>query len=107
MAAPSDTAPTHTASPRSNPTARTHEVINQAPPLVGHDVADDQVLLEGVEREGAAWCLDDLHRIGRRAGSEEAQRWGHEANRQEPVLRTHDRYGNRVDEVDFQPRTTH
>ncbi|MEU6661958.1 acyl-CoA dehydrogenase family protein [Streptomyces sp. NPDC046821] len=87
----------------SNPTAVTHEVTNQAPPLTGHDAADDPVLLEGVRREGAAWCLDDLHRIGRRAAGEEVQRWADEANRYEPVLRTHDRYGNRVDEVDFHP----
>ncbi|WUD72663.1 acyl-CoA dehydrogenase family protein [Streptomyces sp. NBC_00510] len=91
------------AAPRSNPTARTHEVTNQAPPLVGHDVADDDVLLEGVRREGAGWYVDDLHRLGRLAGSEQVQRWAEEANRYEPVLRTHDRYGNRVDEVDFHP----
>ncbi|MDV9187703.1 acyl-CoA dehydrogenase family protein [Streptomyces sp. SR27] len=88
---------------RSNPTAHTHDVTNQVPPLVGHDIADDPVLLEGVRREGAEWYLDDLHRIGRRAGSEEVQRWAEEANRHEPELRTHDRYGNRVDEVDFHP----
>ncbi|MGW7465668.1 acyl-CoA dehydrogenase family protein [Streptomyces xantholiticus] len=90
------------ASPRSNP-ARTHEVTNQAPPLVGHDVADDAVLLEGVEREGAGWYVADLHRVGRLAGSEEVRRWAEEANRCEPLLRTHDRYGNRIDEVEFHP----
>ncbi|MEG3631200.1 acyl-CoA dehydrogenase family protein [Streptomyces poriticola] len=89
--------------PRSNPTAVTHEVTNQPPPLTGHDVADDPVLIEGVRREGAEWYLDDLHRVGRRAGDEEVQRWADEANRFEPVLRTHDRYGRRVDEVDFHP----
>ncbi|MFI6878830.1 acyl-CoA dehydrogenase family protein [Streptomyces sp. NPDC050400] len=87
----------------SNPTAVTHQVTNQAPPLTGHDVADDPVLLAGVRREGAEWCLDDLHRIGRRAGSEEVQRWAEQANTYEPVLRSHDRYGNRIDEVDFHP----
>ena len=85
------------------PTTATHEVINQVPPLVGHDVADDPVLLSGLEREGAGWHAVDLHRIGRLAGSEEAQRWGDEANRVEPVLRTHDRYGHRIDEVEFHP----
>jgi putative acyl-CoA dehydrogenase len=84
-------------------TAPTHEVTNQAPPLVGHDVAADPVLLAGVEREGAGWHVEDLHRIGRLAGSEEAQRWGEQANRHEPELRTHDRYGHRIDEVDFHP----
>ncbi len=81
----------------------THEVTNQAPPLVGHDVAQDSALLAGLEREGAGWHAEDLHRLGRAAGSEEAQRWGDEANRSEPVLRTHDRYGHRVDEVEFHP----
>ncbi|WP_395365620.1 acyl-CoA dehydrogenase family protein [Streptomyces sp. YH02] len=87
----------------SQPTATTHQVTNQAPPLTGHDVAADPVLLEGVRREGAAWHLDDLHRLGRLVGSEEAQRWADQANRHEPELRTHDRYGNRIDEVDFHP----
>ncbi len=85
------------------PTAATHEVVNQPPPLVGHDVAEDPALLEGLAREGASWYLDDLHRLGAMAGSEEAQRWGEEANRVEPVLRSHDRFGHRVDEVDFHP----
>ncbi|MFD6415496.1 acyl-CoA dehydrogenase family protein [Streptomyces sp. NPDC060194] len=83
--------------------SRTHEVTNQAPPLIGHDAADDPVLLEGVRREGAEWALDDLHRIGRRATDEDVQRWADQANRHEPELRTHDRYGNRIDEVEFHP----
>lgn len=81
----------------------THEVFNQVPPLAGHDVAADPALLAAVAREGAGWHLDDLRRLGRLAGTEQAQRWGDEANRHTPELRTHDRYGNRVDEVDFHP----
>jgi putative acyl-CoA dehydrogenase len=81
----------------------THEVFNQVPALVGHDLADDPALLEAVAREGAAWHLDDLHRLGRIGGSEEAQRWADDANRYSPVLRTHDRYGHRIDEVEFHP----
>ncbi len=84
-------------------TGATHEVTNQVPPRAGHDVADDPVLLAGLDREGAGWSADDLHRIGRLAGSEEAQRWGDQANRNEPELRTHDRYGHRIDEVEFHP----
>lgn len=91
------------AAPRSNPTAVTHEVTNQPPPLTGHDAADDAVLLEGIRREGAAWHLDELHRFGRYVGSEEAQHWADQANRHEPELRTHDRFGHRVDEVEFHP----
>jgi putative acyl-CoA dehydrogenase len=85
------------------PSAGTHDVTNQPPPLVGHDVAADPVLLAGLEREGAGWHADDLHRLGRLAGSKEAQRWGEQANRHEPELRTHDRYGHRIDEVEFHP----
>ena len=81
----------------------THEVTNQAPPLVGHDVAQDPALLEGLSREGASWYLGDLHRVGRAAGAADAQQWGVEANENEPVLKTHDRYGNRIDEVEFHP----
>ena len=50
----------------------THAVTNQVPPLVGHDVVADPPLLEAVARENAAWCIDDLHRLGRLAGSEQA-----------------------------------
>ncbi|WP_328864382.1 acyl-CoA dehydrogenase family protein [Streptomyces sp. NBC_00304] len=98
---------TTTDAPRSHPTALTHEVTNQTPPLTGHDVADDAVLLEGVRREGAEWHTGELHRLGRLVGSEEAQGWADQANDHEPVLRTHDRYGHRVDEVEFHPAYHH
>jgi len=81
----------------------THDVTNQPPPLAPYDAAADRALIEGLRREGAGWAEDDLIRLGRLAGSVEAQAWADEANRNEPVLRTHDRYGNRVDEVDFHP----
>lgn len=79
----------------------THEVTNQVPPLQGHDVADDPALLAGLERAGASWASDELHELGRLAGSEQAQEWGRVVNENEPVLRTHDRYGHRIDEVEF------
>ncbi|HEX3549423.1 MAG TPA: isovaleryl-CoA dehydrogenase [Candidatus Elarobacter sp.] len=86
------------------PIRATHEVSNQPPPLAGYDVAaHDVALLEGVRREGAAWDLDGLHELGVLAGSEEAIAWGFEANRHPPELRTHDRYGRRIDEVAFHP----
>lgn len=81
----------------------THEVVNQPPPLTGHDLAADPALLAALEREGAGWAADDLHRLGTLGGTAEAQRWAEEANTYEPVLRTHDRYGHRIDEVDFHP----
>ena len=82
----------------------THEVTNQPPPLEGYDVfSADTALVEGVEREGAGWAGDDLHALGRLAGSPDAIGWGFEANRHPPELRTHDRFGHRVDEVHYHP----
>jgi putative acyl-CoA dehydrogenase len=82
--------------------ASTHEVTNQPPPLVDHDVyTGDLALAATVRRLGAE--TSGLRALGRLAGTAEAQRWGVEANAQPPVLRTHDRYGNRIDEVDFHP----
>ncbi|MFF7366421.1 DNA alkylation response protein [Streptomyces tricolor] len=85
----------------------THDVTNQAPPLAPYDASADPALLEGLRREGAGWAEDDIRRLGARAGSAEAQEWGELANRHEPVLRTHDRYGHRVDEVEFHPSWHH
>jgi putative acyl-CoA dehydrogenase len=83
---------------------RTHEVTNQPPPLVGYDVVlADRALVEAVRRHGGGVALDRLAKLGRLAGSPEAQRWAVEADQNPPTLRAHDRYGNRVDEVDFHP----
>ncbi|KND46179.1 MULTISPECIES: acyl-CoA dehydrogenase family protein [Streptomyces] len=86
----------------------THEVTNQAPPLVDYDVfAADQVLGEAVERHLAPELLDEareeLSGFGRTAGSAQVQEWGRLANENPPKLRAYDRYGNRVDEVEFHP----
>ena len=84
-------------------TRATHEVINQVPALAGHDVAADQALLTAVTAEGADWVLPELHELGREAGSAEAIELGRLANQHEPVLRSHDRFGRRIDEVEFHP----
>ncbi len=82
----------------------THEVLNQATPLVGHNVfAGDQVLVEALRREGGDWAEQRATEVGAFSGSEQAQRWGREANENEPRLVTHDRFGHRVDEVEFHP----
>ena len=82
----------------------THAVTNQPPPLQNYDpAAQDAALLEGVRREGAGWDEAELHAIGTLAGSEHAIAWGFEANRFAPELRTHDRFGHRIDEVVFHP----
>ncbi|WP_030991702.1 acyl-CoA dehydrogenase family protein [Streptomyces sp. NRRL S-1813] len=88
--------------------ATTHTVTNQPPPLVGYDVfAGDAALAEGVGRHVADVRLDEvreeLSTLGKAAGSAHARRWGEQANANPPVLRTHDRYGHRIDEVEFHP----
>ncbi|HEY2689257.1 MAG TPA: acyl-CoA dehydrogenase family protein [Streptosporangiaceae bacterium] len=84
----------------------THEVLNQVPPLV-RNVADDPALREALLRElppGAADRAErGLHELGVRAGSAETQELARLANEHPPVLRTHDRYGHRIDEVEFHP----
>ncbi|MDQ1748877.1 MAG: putative acyl-CoA dehydrogenase [Frankiaceae bacterium] len=85
-------------------TPGTHLVTNQPPPLTGYDVfGSDPALVEGVRRHDAAWAVDALTSLGERAGTDEAQEWGRLANDNPPKLRTLDRYGNRVDEVEFHP----
>ena len=86
----------------------THTVTNQAPPLTGYDAfAADRALTDAVERHLAPGpreeALAELSGLGRSCGSPQAQEWGTQADANPPVLRTHDRYGHRVDEVDFHP----
>ncbi|MFG3549490.1 acyl-CoA dehydrogenase family protein [Streptomyces sp. NPDC047725] len=86
----------------------THTVTNQAPPLAGYDVfSTDRALVSAVERhlapEVREEALAELTGLGRSCGSAQVLEWGAQANDNPPVLRTHDRYGRRVDEVDFHP----
>ncbi|MDH6219212.1 acyl-CoA dehydrogenase family protein [Streptomyces pseudovenezuelae] len=96
-----------TPAPARQPLHATHEVTNQPPLLAPYDASEDTALLEGLRREGAGWAEEGIRRLGLRAGSAEAQEWAEQANVHEPVLRTHDRYGNRIDEVDFHPSWHH
>lgn len=79
-----------------------HDVVNQPPPRVDLDeYATNAALVEGVERHDASWAHHRLHLTGQRVGTASFQRDAERANRHEPVLRTHDRYGHRVDEVEY------
>ncbi|NGO67593.1 acyl-CoA dehydrogenase family protein [Streptomyces boncukensis] len=96
------------ASAHSHGPAATHTVVNQPPPLAGHDVfTADRALAEAVARHAAPEHADgiraELSELGRAAGSAEVQDWGRQANECPPALRTHDRFGHRIDEVDFHP----
>jgi putative acyl-CoA dehydrogenase len=85
-------------------TSGTHEVANQPPPLVDYNLFEaDSVLVEAVRREGAEWAASRISEVGALAGSERVQELGRLANENPPKLRTHNRYGHRVDTVDFHP----
>jgi len=87
----------------SAPPSATHEVNNQAPPLEGVNYfSSHRALVEATEREGGSWVLDRARALGERIGGEPVQ-WGVQANENPPRLRTHDRYGHRIDEVEFHP----
>ncbi|HXB64717.1 MAG TPA: acyl-CoA dehydrogenase family protein [Solirubrobacteraceae bacterium] len=83
---------------------KTHEVANQPPPLEGVDVFSSNLpLVEALEREGGGWARERAAALGQFVGGLPQQWWGRLANENKPVLHTHDRYGNRIDEVEFHP----
>ena len=78
-------------------------VLNQPPPLRGYNMYETNLpLVEAVQREGAAWAHERCVAIGDDRDGR-ADELGRLANENTPVLRTHDRYGNRIDEVEFHP----
>lgn len=82
----------------------THEVLNQPPPLEDYNLfLADPVLDDALAREGAKTSRDRLVEFGAVAGSADYYRIAAEANRNDPRLITHDRFGNRVDMVEFHP----
>ncbi len=82
----------------------THEVLNQAGALVNYNAfAGDVALIESTEVFGADWADAHLRRTGAVVGSEKVQYLARQANRHLPELKTHDRFGNRVDLVEFHP----
>jgi putative acyl-CoA dehydrogenase len=82
----------------------THEVSNQPPPLEHYNLyLTDRALIEAAQREGGAWAEDRLSTYGEILGRPETIRLGFLANRNSPELRTHDRFGHRIDEVEFHP----
>jgi putative acyl-CoA dehydrogenase len=81
----------------------THTVDNQAPPLAPYDLwTSDRPLREAVEREGGGWAAAPLAAYGPVAGGE-LMELGFAANENRPKLKAFDRYGHRIDEVEFHP----
>src|SRR4051794_4511262 len=80
--------------------------LNQPPPLEGFNAfTADRTLVEAVRREGADWAEERLTAIGALVGSADVRRKAAEANADanRPRLKTHDRYGHRVNEVEYHP----
>ncbi len=81
----------------------THDVSNQVTELTHYNLyTSDVALINAVESQGGAFASDKLIRYGAIAGSE-LLALGFEANQNKPVLKTHDRFGHRLDEVVFHP----
>ncbi|MDQ3874220.1 MAG: isovaleryl-CoA dehydrogenase [Actinomycetota bacterium] len=82
---------------------RTRDVLNQPPPLEGHNLfLENRPLAEALEREGEVWATERAATFGAFVTGEPRE-WGRLANENPPRLRTHDRFGNRIDEVEFHP----
>lgn len=80
------------------------EVSNQPPPLDPYNLfTSDAVLREAVARERAGWAQAELTQLGATLGTSETIQLGFDANRFTPQLKTLDRYGHRLDEVEFHP----
>ncbi len=81
----------------------THVVANQVRPFAGHNTADSPVLMEALHREGAGWAEPQVTALGALSGSQEMAQCAIRAERDAPILRTHDRFGHRIDEVEYGP----
>jgi putative acyl-CoA dehydrogenase len=82
----------------------THEVLNQPPPLADYDAyRSDASLGRIVAAFGADWAGARLSRTGQSVGSAHVQSLARQANRHTPELRSHDRFGNRIDAIEFHP----
>src|SRR5690348_1060063 len=82
----------------------THSVTNQPPPLADYDLfSTDPALTGAVQAEGAGWAADGLAAFGAVLGKADTLALGDVANRNAPILHTFDRFGHRIDEVEFHP----
>jgi putative acyl-CoA dehydrogenase len=85
-------------------TFESHEVTNQPPPLADYNLFDtDLILATALRREGAAWAENKVRDFGAILGSERVGELARAANRYPPELRTFDRFGHRIDEVEYHP----
>jgi putative acyl-CoA dehydrogenase len=84
--------------------AETHEPSNLSTELCNYNMyTQDLALQEAVQREGGGWAKGELTAFGQLTGSPDYLELGHLANKFQPELDTHDRFGNRIDLVKFHP----
>jgi putative acyl-CoA dehydrogenase len=82
----------------------THDVTNQPPPFENVNLFEtDHTLRDAVEKAGGSVHRDRLAAFGARCGSAEVAEWAMQANKNPPQLRQFDKYGQRLDEVEFHP----
>ena len=83
--------------------AETHDVTNQVPPLNNINLyRDDLPLQEWVKRYQGDWADEALNAYGQLAGSKLMEA-GFLANENKPIFKSHDRYGHRIDLIEFHP----
>jgi len=86
------------------PDFQTHQVLNQSTPLTDYNVfTTNATLVEAVRREGGTWAIEELNSLGAYLGRSETMELAALANKNIPVLKTFDRFGHRIDEVEFHP----
>jgi putative acyl-CoA dehydrogenase len=86
------------------PQRETHEVFNQSEPIGAFNAFEtNRPLVEALEREGGGWAREHVSALGAVSGDPEVREQARMANEHPPTLRTHDRFGNRIDEVEFHP----
>jgi putative acyl-CoA dehydrogenase len=87
----------------SPPPGTTRRGHNQPPPLEGCNLfLENRPLAAALEQQGAAWARERATALGESITGEPLE-WGRLANENPPRLRSHDRFGERIDEVEFHP----
>lgn len=78
--------------------------LNQVPILENFNAFTTNTMLQhALNAYGGGWMNERAVAFGALMGSREMQEAGHLANRNTPVLKTHDRFGNRLDVVEYHP----
>ena len=82
----------------------THEVFNQPQPLVDYNLfTSNRPLLDALKFNAPALDHAVLARLGAKLGSADMQFHARLANIHTPQLHSHDRFGRRIDQVEFHP----